>query len=210
MHYGLFFTTPSQLGRRLSMIDPLGFRAAASHYLQRLAPGFTGRVRGRTWFPVLCWAAMIVEDDEVQRRAVDADDPRWPKILHPRICCTSARSADRVVALSLADACFTPLGALFAVLEVPAATEDDPEPTLEITRPLRDLGYDGALPPHEAISALADGATRLHARICIGPDPAGSRRLSLLLQGTLYLADLQREELDALVGELGGATREQG
>ncbi|KIG15334.1 hypothetical protein DB30_05666 [Enhygromyxa salina] len=76
MAYDFFFTLPSQLGRRLSMIDPLGFRGAASHYLQRLAPGFTGRVRGRTWFPILCWAAKIVEDDEVQGRTASAEDPR--------------------------------------------------------------------------------------------------------------------------------------
>jgi hypothetical protein len=99
----------------------------------------------------------------------------------------------------------TPQGALFVFLELPAASEQqpDPEPTLELMRVLEDLGY-GALAPDAAMAALARGAERLHARVCIGHDPRGSRRNALLLQGTLYLADLQREELDALVGELGG------
>ncbi|KIG15331.1 hypothetical protein DB30_05663 [Enhygromyxa salina] len=98
----------------------------------------------------------------------------------------------------------TPQGLLFAVLEVPAASEQQPdaEPTLELLRVLRDLGHSGTLAPDDAITVLAAGATLFHARICIGPDPGGSRRIALLLQGTLYLGDLQREEFDALVREL--------
>lgn len=71
----VFFTVPSKLGRRMSMVDPLGFRGVATHLLHRLAPGFTGRVRGRTWFPVLCWAAKVIEEDDTLR-ARDAEDAR--------------------------------------------------------------------------------------------------------------------------------------
>lgn len=71
-----FFTSPSQLGRRLSTVDPLGFRGVATHFLHRLAPGFTGRVRNRIWFPILCWGAMMLEEEEAQHRGVGEDDPR--------------------------------------------------------------------------------------------------------------------------------------
>lgn len=76
MEGGLFFTTPSRLGRRVSVVDPLGFRGVVTHFLHRATPGFTGRVRGRVWFPVLCWAAQIIEDNEFQAGRDHEHDPR--------------------------------------------------------------------------------------------------------------------------------------
>lgn len=60
-----FFTVPSELGRRRSMVDPLGFRGTISHFMMRLAPGFTGRVRGRAWLPILAWAAREIEERQL-------------------------------------------------------------------------------------------------------------------------------------------------
>ena len=94
-------------------------------------------------------------------------------------------------------------GIVFARIELPIS--DDPElaePTLELMRPLRDLGHSGTLVPSEALALLERGAALLHARYCIGPHPDNSRRQALLLQTTLYLGDLQREEFESAVSEL--------
>lgn len=74
--FSIFFTVPSQLGRRMSMVDPLGFRGVATHFLHRVAPGFTGRVRGRTWFPILCWAAQVLAEKETEHGYGSDEEPR--------------------------------------------------------------------------------------------------------------------------------------
>lgn len=58
------------------MVDPLGFRGVATHFLHRVAPGFTGRVRGRTWFPILCWAAQVLAEKEAEHGYGSDEEPR--------------------------------------------------------------------------------------------------------------------------------------
>lgn len=58
------------------MVDPLGFRSVATHFLHRVAPGFTGRVRGRTWFPILCWGAEVIAERETERGFASDEEPR--------------------------------------------------------------------------------------------------------------------------------------
>lgn len=71
--FACFFTLPSRLGQRRSLVDPLGFRSTASHFLSRIAPGFTGRIRGRGWYPILAWGALQLEDVEAEQ-----DDSETP------------------------------------------------------------------------------------------------------------------------------------
>lgn len=79
------------------------------------------------------------------------------------------------------------------------------ERALELLRPLVDLGYSGALPAAAARLALSSMASAKHVRLARGPHPAG-RTHALLAAVTVYLEDLDVEELTAALRELDGFT----
>ncbi len=49
------------------MADPLGFRSTAQHYIGKIVPGFSSRVRNRGWYAVLCWGAWQLEEKGYQQ-----------------------------------------------------------------------------------------------------------------------------------------------
>lgn len=79
---------------------------------------------------------------------------------------------------------------------------EPPEQALEVIKPLADLGYSGTLNPDRAAGYLRAMATLKHARFARRSHPDGSGRIAIAAIVTLYLAELDDEELVAAVEEL--------
>jgi len=94
-------------------------------------------------------------------------------------------------------------GRMYAVIDTHAGLADA---SLELIRPLRSLGFSGGLEASNALEVLLGSSQLLHARVAVGPHPDGSRHQALLLQGTLYLADLDEPELCEMVAEMALAS----
>jgi hypothetical protein len=81
-----------------------------------------------------------------------------------------------------------------------------PERTLEIVRPLLDLGFNGHLPPDRALAVLQSAGHYKQVRIAVDVHPHSRRRQSLLAIVTLHLEDLDPQELRGAIAEIQSAT----
>jgi len=90
-------------------------------------------------------------------------------------------------------------GKMYAVIDT---HEGKADASLEVIRPLHSLGFSGGLEASNAFEMLLEARQLRHSRVAVGPHPDGSRHQALLLQGTLYLADLDAPELRELLTEI--------
>lgn len=86
--------------------------------------------------------------------------------------------------------------------ELWALYQPDTDATIELVRPLQDLGYAGSILPDEAARHLRAMADASHVRLTRRAHPDASGRIALAAVATLYLEDLDPPELHTTVREL--------